>query len=392
MQALPVSALVSFIRTVLEANDALWDLWVVGEVSNYHRSRLGHRYFTLKDSQAMLACVLFRNEMPDVELANGARVFVHGRVTVHEERGQLQFICDFVRPEGIGLDAARLEELRRRLEREGLFEASRKRPLPPFPKRIGVVTSPTGAAIRDIERVLRHRWPLAELILAPAFVQGDRAVPNLLAALEDLSRVEGLDVVIVARGGGASEDLAAFNDERIARAIFAFPVPVVTGLGHERDQTIADLVADVAAPTPSAAVERCTPDIREVWERVERAERAMRSDIGQILLRDAANVRHAADRLRARAPRLETLQAMVSRRAQEMMACVRERCAQERANLEAASSRVEAMNPTAVLRRGYAVVERLEGRRRPVTSVRQVRGGDRLAVSVADGAFWAEVR
>jgi exodeoxyribonuclease VII large subunit len=392
MQALPVSALVAFVKSVLEANDALWDLWIVGEVSNYSRSRLGHRYFTLKDENAVIACVLFRNDMPDAELRNGERVFAHGRVTVFEGRGQLQFICDFVRPEGVGLEAARLEELRRRLEREGLFDASRKRRPPRFPRRIGVVTSPTGAAIRDIERVLRHRWPLAELVLAPAFVQGDRAVPNLLAALQDLAGVEGLDVAIVARGGGATEDLAAFNDERIARAIYAFPVPVVTGLGHERDQTIADLVADVTAPTPSAAVERCTPDVREVWATIARLERAMRSDAAQIIARDLRAVRHAADRLRARAPRLEALASAVAHRARDLREQIQERCARERSAVEAAAARLEAMDPRAVLRRGYAVVERVDGRRRPVTSVRHVRGGDRLTVSVSDGAFWAEVR
>jgi len=392
MQALPVSALVSLIKTIVEANDALWDLWIVGEVSNYSRSRLGHRYFTLKDDNAVIACVLFRNDMPEAELRNGERVFAHGRVSVYEGRGQLQFICDFVRPEGIGLDAARLEELRRRLEREGLFDAARKRPLPRFPRRIGVVTSPTGAAIRDIERVVRHRWPLAELVVAPAFVQGERAVPNLLAALDDLARVGDLDVAIVARGGGAAEDLAAFNDERIARAIFAFPVPVVTGLGHERDQTIADLVADVAAPTPSAAAERCTPDLRDVWVTIARLERSMRADVVQRIARDAAAVRHAADRLRARAPRLDLLASTVAHRARDLRERVEARCGRERTAVEAAAARLQAMDPRAVLRRGYAIVERLDGRRRPVSSVRQVRGGDRLSASVSDGAFWAEGR
>lgn len=392
MQALPVSALVKLIRTVLEANDALWDLWVVGEVSNYSRSRLGHRYFTLKDDQAVLACVLFKNDMPGVDLTDGERVFAHGRVSVYVERGQLQFICDFVRPEGVGLEAAKLEQLRQRLEREGLFDASRKRRPPPFPRRIGVVTSPTGAAIRDIERVLRHRWPLAELVLAPAFVQGDRAVPNLLAALNDLAHVPGLDVAIVARGGGASEDLAAFNDERIARAIYAFPVPVVTGLGHERDRTIADLVADVSAPTPSAAVERCTPDIREVQGRLARLERGMRAHLGHVLARHATMVRHAAHQLEARAPRLETRSAAVDHLARDLRERLLERCRQRWTGLEALAARVEAMNPRAVLQRGYAVVERLDGRRSPVTSLQHVWPGAQLSVSVTDGAFEAEVR
>ncbi len=391
MRALPVSALVSFVRDLLEANEILSDVWVVGEVSNWTRSQAGHRYFSLKDEHARLDCVLFRTSMPNVVLKNGDRVFAHGRVTVYPQQGRLQLVCDFVRPEGIGLEAAKLEELRLRLEREGLFDPSRKRPLPPFPRRIGVVTSPTGAAIQDITRVLRSRWPLAELILAPAFVQGDLAVPNLLAAMRDLAKVPRLDFAIIARGGGAAEDLAAFNDERIARAIFGYPVPVVTGLGHERDRTIADLVADLWAPTPSAAVERSTPDIREVRRRILQLEALMRASVRHHLARDARRVTASSHRLRAAVPRLDRVAADVAALAHGLRERMLGSVAVQRTAVESLAARVDSMNPHAVLRRGYAIVERRSRTPAVVRSVSAVIPGDKLSVGVADGTFQAEV-
>lgn len=391
MRALPVSALVSFVRDLLEANEILSDVWVVGEVSNWTRSQAGHRYFSLKDDQARIDCVLFRTSMPNVTLKNGDRVFAHGRVTVYAQQGRLQLVCDFVRPEGIGLEAAKLEELRLRLEREGLFDQARKRPLPAFPRRIGVITSATGAAIQDITRVLRSRWPLAELILAPTFVQGDLAVPNLLAAMRDLARVPGLDFAIIARGGGAAEDLAAFNDERIARAIFAYPVPVVTGLGHERDRTIADLVADLWAPTPSAAVERSTPDIREVGRRIRQMESLMRASVRHHLARDARRVTAGSHRLRAAAPRIDRAAAEVAALVHGIREQMLGTVARQRTAVESLAARVDSMNPHAVLARGYAIVERRSRTPAVVRSVTAVIPGDELSVGVADGTFRAEV-
>src|SRR5487761_1963218 len=249
---LSVSAIVSFLKQLIEGSDVLSDIWVQGEISNYSRSSLGHRYFSLKDERS----VLFSRSMPGVELHEGDRVCARGSVGVYLQRGELQFVCTFVRPEGVGILAAKYEELKRRLEEEGLFDPGRKRPLPRFPLRIGVVTSPAGAALQDIRNVLSRRWPLATLILAPALVQGGNAPPQIVAALKSLANEPGLDLAIVARGGGSAEDLWAFNDESVARAIFGFPVPVVSGVGHETDETITDLVADLRAPTPSAAAER----------------------------------------------------------------------------------------------------------------------------------------
>ena len=275
--ALPVSAVVSFLREVLEANEFFSDLWIQGEVSNYSRSQVGHRYFSLKDPQASLRTVLFRDSMPGFQLQDGERILAHGRITIYPQRGELQFVADFVRPEGVGILAAKFEEIRLRLDAEGLFDPARKRPLPRFPRRIGVVTSPTGAALQDIRNVLARRWTLATVLLSPALVQGDQAAGQVTAALRRLAKEPDLDLALVARGGGRAEDLWAFNDERVARAIYGFPVPVVSGVGHETDVTIADLVADLRASTPSAAAERATPDIAQLDRALSAVWRASRS-------------------------------------------------------------------------------------------------------------------
>ncbi|MBN9495083.1 exodeoxyribonuclease VII large subunit [bacterium] len=232
--SLTVTQLVSLLREVIENHDFFYDLWLQGEVSNYSKSSLGHRYFSLKDERSVIRCVLFRDELPGLELKVGDHVIAHGRVSVYVQRGELQFIPDFVRPEGVGLLAAQFEQLKLRLEKEGLFDVARKRPLPAYPMRIGVVTSRTGAALQDIKNVLARRWPLARVVFAPAVVQGEQAAPHIVAALRTLARQEPpLDVAILARGGGSMEDLWPFNDERVARAIYGFPAPIVSGVGHE---------------------------------------------------------------------------------------------------------------------------------------------------------------
>ncbi len=390
--ALSVTAVVSFLREVLEANEFFSDLWIQGEVSNYSRSQLGHRYFSLKDPNAALRTVLFRESMPGFQLKDGERVIAHGRITIYPQRGELQFVADFVRPEGVGILAARFEELRLRLDAEGLFDPARKRPLPRFPRRIGLVTSPTGAALQDIRNVLARRWPLATVVLSPALVQGDQAAGQVAAALRRLARERELDLAIVARGGGSAEDLWAFNDERVARAIYGFPVPVVTGVGHETDVTIADLVADLRAPTPSAAAERCAPDIADLDRALLVMDRQMASAVRALLSERAAAVEAQLRRLRYGAPDPAQLAADVRRLLREMQAGLERRCAADRARFENIAARVESLNPMATLARGFAIVQKEGTAKKPVVnSARKVKPGDRLSVSVADGAFWAEV-
>lgn len=390
--ALSVSAVVSFLREVLESNEFFSDLWIQGEVSNYSRSQVGHRYFSLKDASAALRTILFRDNMPGFQLRDGERVIAHGRITVYPQRGELQFVADFVRPEGVGILAAKFEELRLRLEAEGLFDPARKRPLPPFPRHIGLVTSPTGAALQDIRNVLARRWPLATVLLSPALVQGDQAAGQVTAALRRLAKEPALDLAIVARGGGSSEDLSAFNDERVARAIYGFPVPVVSGVGHETDVTIADLVADMRAPTPSAAAERSAPDIGQLERALRMMDRQMASAVRNTVSEQAGKVETQLRRIQYSAPDPASLAAEVRSLLREMQAGLERRTSTDRARFENVAARIESLNPMATLARGFAIVQKEGATKKPVVnSTRKVKPGDRLSVSVADGAFWAEV-
>lgn len=389
--ALTVSSVVGFVRELLENNDTLTDLWVQGEISTYSRSGLGHRYFSLKDERSVLRSVLFRDDMPGVELQAGDRVLVHGRVSIYFPRGELQFVADFVSPEGLGILAAKFEQLKQKLDAEGLFDVARKRPLPRFPLRIGLVTSPHAAAFQDIKNVLSRRWPLATLVLAPSLVQGDKAPGQIVAALRRLAKEPGLDVAIVARGGGSIEDLWAFNDERVARAIFGFPVPVVTGVGHEPDETIADLVADLRAPTPSAAAERSSPDIHQMERAISILLRTMGSAARRGLATSAGDVGRLAAQLQRGAPDIRLQRRDVAAVALAIQANVDRQAAADRARVEQSAARLTTLDPMATLARGFAIVQEAGGRRRVINSSRKVKSGHRLSVSVADGAFWAEV-
>ncbi len=276
-----VSDLTSLIRESLEGN--FRDIWIEGEVSNIRSPGSGHVYFTLKDERSQIRMVLFRSAAQNLrfELKEGLHVLVRGRVSVYEPRGEYQVVVEYAEPRGIGSLQLAFEQLKERLAREGLFIENRKRPLPRFPRAVGIVTSPTGAAIRDMVTVLRRRWPAINIVIAPAPVQGMGAAERIASAIEDLSAADLVDVIIVGRGGGSWEDLWSFNDEMVVRAIVASRVPVVTGVGHEIDVTLADFAADYRAPTPSAAAEAVVPVFDEVIVRIaqwsERIVRCMRT-------------------------------------------------------------------------------------------------------------------
>ncbi|MDI3339735.1 MAG: exodeoxyribonuclease VII large subunit [Sphaerobacter sp.] len=360
MRVLDVADLTAYIKDLLDSDPILSDVWVRGEVSNFVRSAAGHIYFTLKSERAQLRCVLFRGQarwltfQPD----NGDAILAHGRVSVYEASGQYQLYVDLIQPEGTGLLQLQFEELRHRLEQEGLFDPARKRPLPRCPRRIGVVTSPTGAVWHDIQTVLRRRYPLAELVLAPAQVQGEDAPPTIIRALHALQLQGNIDVIIVARGGGSMEDLWCFNDERVARAVFASPIPVISAVGHETDYTICDFVADLRAPTPSAAAELVAPHIGELAAEVAslcaRAEtaltamlRARRETVGGLALRLQ---RHGPENL-IRQERLR-----LDGRTELMRQRLLGRIAAERAAIEATRRQLDLLHPLGVMRRGYAIV------------------------------------
>lgn len=329
-------------------------LWVEAEISNFSRPASGHWYFTLKDRDAQVRCAMFRQRNMAVRFtpAEGKLVLARARVGLYEPRGDYQLIVEHLEESGVGALKREFERLKDKLAAEGLFATELKRPLPPVPRRIGVVTSPSGAAVRDIVHVLGRRFPAADALIYPTAVQGAAAVPEILAALELAARRTEVDVLIVARGGGSLEDLQAFNDERIARAIRAFPVPVISGIGHEVDFTIADFVADVRAPTPSGAAELAVPDRREWLLRIARiaqrldlaASRQLRGE-GERLrqLRKRLARLHPGMRLQQQAQRLDELE-------QRLGALTRLRLATAGAALQRATSRLAAQSPELRLR------------------------------------------
>ncbi|MDE2779216.1 MAG: exodeoxyribonuclease VII large subunit [Chloroflexota bacterium] len=383
---LTVSQVAVHLREMLESHPFLSDLWIVGEVSNLRASSSGHSYFTLKDSSASLNCVLFRGQGGAGMLENGKSVRAHGRMSFYEPRGSTDFMVDRVLPEGEGALAQELERLKMRLGQEGLFEESRKRPLPQFPEVVGVVTSPTGAAWQDIQNVVRRRYPLARLLLSPTQVQGLEAAPQIAGALDLLDSDGSADVIIVARGGGSLEDLWPFNEEIVARAIFRNRIPVVSGVGHETDFTIADYVADRRAPTPSAAAELVVPDGSILLQTVQAwTERAHRSAIRAV---DASKqeVSSLSRRLESGLPDLDHLKRQVDDLADVLGTNLQSRLNVSRLEVNSFESRLRTLDPAATLRRGFAVVQH-RGTGQVVSGAAQVNNGDSLTITVSDGVF-----
>lgn len=270
---LSVKQLNLYVRSLLEGDVRLANVSVTGEISNFknHYSS-GHWYFTLKDNDASIRCVMFRGNASRVkfDVTDGLQVMIKGRASLYEKDGQYQFYAEEMLASGIGDITLKFEQTKEKLEKEGLFDQASKRAIPKFPKRIAVVTSPTGAAVRDIFNILSRRWPIAEVIMCPVSVQGELAVPEMLNTLDRIYELNDLDVIIIGRGGGSIEDLWAFNDENLARKLFESPFPVISAVGHETDFTICDFVADLRAPTPSAAAELAVPDIEEVYAKIDK--------------------------------------------------------------------------------------------------------------------------
>lgn len=383
-----VSAVTARIRALLEREPLLQDLWVEGEVSNFSRASSGHIYFTLKDAGAQLSGVVWRNQARALSYLprSGDQVVAHGRIGLYEQGGRYQIYVDAIRPAGRGSLFAEFERLKAQLEAEGLFDPGRKRPLPPFPQRIGVVTSPTTAALRDVLNVLRRRYPLVEVLLSPTPVQGDAAPPRIVAALDALNAREDVDVILVVRGGGSIEDLWAFNDERVARAVAASRIPVISGVGHETDFTLTDFAADRRAPTPSAAAEVATPDRAElsalVQQHAERLDRTFEMRLRGLHDRTA----QLARTLQYLSPvaRLANARQRVDDLAQRSEASVTHRVEVQRQHLSGLAARLEALNPDAVLARGYAIVLERESER-VITSANAITPGLALTLRLQDG-------
>jgi len=388
-----VAELLSGVCGLME--DAVGRVWVSGEISNLRRPASGHAYFTLKDGEAQLRAALFRGAARRLvfEPEDGLEVLACGDLTVYAARGDLQLVVRALEPRGEGALQVAFEQLRRRLEAEGLFDPAAKRPVPARPRRVGVVTSATGAALRDVLRVAAERHAATPLLLAPTRVQGEGAEHEIAAALAAVAGRPGVDVVLLVRGGGSLEDLQAFNQEAVARAIRAAPVPVICGVGHEVDVTIADLAADRRAPTPSAAAAAAVPDGRslraglaETTRRLAAAVQARLAILDGRLRREGAALRRLAPRQRLALPATRLAGA---RRA--LRAAWETDLDRRAARLGAATGRLDGLSPLAVLSRGYALVQH-EDDGRVVRAADEVAPGDALRIRLGSGELSARVR
>jgi len=412
-----VSELTRQIRGILETKFAA--VWVQGEISNYKLHPSGHQYFTLKDQRAQISCVIWRDTMlpPRQSLADGAQVQVYGTVTVFEARGQYQLNVQILQPRGVGLLQAKFEALKRKLEAEGLFAPERKRSLPKFPRRIGIVTSPSGAAIRDMLNVLRRRAPWLQILINPVRVQGSGAAQEIAVAIRELAMPNEafapVDLMVVTRGGGSIEDLWEFNEEIVARAIFHSAVPIVSAVGHEIDFTICDFVADLRAPTPSAAAELIVPDIVDLQRQIERCSRTLGR---QLLnrLRDAQQrldharetlqrclghkidgykrgLLHALRVLQARSP-VRELMMRRNRFAdlhQRLVACPGRLLENTQHRFQHIKGMLRVLGPDATLRRGYSIT--MTERGQIIRTITAVRSKTKIRTRVSDGEFGSEI-
>jgi exodeoxyribonuclease VII large subunit len=392
-EAWSVSELNRYVRQSLEKDFRLQGVRVTGEVSGFRAYPSGHWYFTLKDEAAQVSCVLWRNRAEKLGFTprDGDAVEAQGNVTLYETRGQYQLDVAWLQRAGEGELYREFTRLKARLEAEGLFAPERKRPLPAWPRTIGLVTSPAGAALRDMLNVIRRRFPMAEVLLSPTPVQGDDAPPQIVAALHALADARP-DVIIVARGGGSLEDLWAFNDERVARAMAALPVPVVSGVGHETDFTIADFVADVRAPTPSAAAELVTPSRDQLRNQVNALAAQMAGALSSAIRDKRLSLREQSAQLKALSPQARLANAR--QRADDLLAraavAMTHRLALERERWNGLAQALNGVSPLAVLSRGYAVVTHPDGA--VVRKASEVKSGDPLRVRVSEGEFGVEVQ
>ncbi len=388
-----VSELTSYIKELFEIDFRLQDVEVEGEVSNFVRARSGHLYFTLKDEQAQLKCVMWRGQADRLRSlpADGDAVVVQGRISVYEAGGVYQLYANFLEPAGRGDLAIAFETLKAQLAQEGLFDPERKRSIPALPKKIGVVTSADGAALRDILHVLSRRCPLVSVLIAPTLVQGEHAPPRIIRALRWLDGRDDIDTIIVARGGGSMEDLWAFNDERVARAVYAAKHPIISGVGHETDFTITDFVADLRAPTPSAAAEMVVPDLTDMPLVLAEYDARLRSLINNRLNMYRQQVKAQTRSLSLLSPRaaVDNNRQLIDNFAYRLDQALRRRLQQANTRLAVLQAGLAAVSPMATLKRGYALVRREDGQL--VRSVGQVKTGDIIEVQVSDGEFGAEV-
>lgn len=387
MQTFSVQDITAYIHNLFDEDSTLSNVWVQGEVSNLTKAASGHWYFSIKDAKAQLRCVMFRSAAQYVKLnvKAGDEILVHGRISVYDARGEYQLYADQIEPiGGVGDLYRQFEELKAKLDTEGLFDPDRKRPIPTFPKQIGIVTSPTAAAYHDMQNVLRRRFPMMEVILSPTLVQGNEAPAQIVNAIERLNQHTSVNTIIVARGGGSIEDLWSFNDERVARAIVASRIPVISGVGHEIDFTIADFVADLRAPTPSSAAELATPNRDDLLIDLDRQRMDLKTLFNTSVSSMKFDLQQTQQRLLYSTPingilqakqHIQTQQAQLQRTLHHHLNRLGDR-------LSANIHTLENANPATILSRGYAIVTDAQGN--IIKSANQVTKDEHLTIQLQD--------
>lgn len=390
MQPVTVKQLNLYVKSVIESNPRLNDIYITGEISNFKSHYAsGHLYFTLKEGDAAVRCVMFKSFASRIPFLpkDGIKVILRGRVSIYEKDGQYQFYAQEMHQDGFGDISLQFEQIKERLSKEGLFDPENKRPLPEFPKRIAVITSETGAAVRDIINILSRRWKLTEIMLCPVTVQGENAVLEMITALENVYTLANCDLIIIGRGGGSAEDLWAFNNENLARKIYESPIPVISAVGHETDFTICDFVADLRAPTPSAAAELAVPDVADIISKIDSNNRILKSTI-ENKLKFAVSRYNAA----ANSPYLKNaFKIFIESRIQSVDMLSDKLYSAIKAKLDNCEyllnkniTSLDALSPLKVLARGYSVAEH---NGKVITDVNSINIGEKLDLRLQDGSL-----
>ena len=391
---LTVTQLNMYIKSCFDSDENLLSVFIAGEISNFtNHYKSGHLYFSLKDEKCAIKAVMFSQYARRLRFLpeDGMCVIVRGRVSVYEVSGQYQLYVEDLQPDGLGALNLAYEQLKAKLSAEGLFREERKRPIPRYPERIGVITSPTGAAVHDIQQILERRWPLAQIVFCPVLVQGEGAAPQIAGAIRRFNQDMAADVLIVGRGGGSAEDLWAFNEESVARAVAESKIPVISAVGHETDFTICDFVADLRAPTPSAAAELAAPDRMEtiniLTSVAERMKYALQNQIGERkkqldLLMESRVLRYPEERISVERMKVDALSEQMGKQMQDILK-------KENTELSTLAAKLSALNPLQVLARGYSVVKKENGE--VVTDIIQVENGENVKVELQEGRLLCKV-
>lgn len=392
-RVLSVSQINFYIKSIIENDGSLQFVLVTGEISNLTvHQRSGHIYLSLKDSNSVISAVMFAGNARRLKfrLKNGMKVICRGRISVYEPSGRYQLYIEDMQPDGVGALTLAFEQLKKSLAQKGLFDNAHKKPLPKFPKTIGVITSPTGAAVQDITNIIRRRFPSADIVLAPVLVQGESAPEQLVRAVNKFSASKIADVVIIGRGGGSAEDLWAFNDEQLAYAVYNCETPIISGVGHETDFTICDFVADVRASTPSAAAELAVPDRQELMSYYFKQKQYISAMLDRKIKTAQLRLENQQRRMSASSPKLkaEQLEKHLSAKSEKLTRFMNIYISDKENKLIAAKGKLDGLNPLNVLNRGYAIAEKDE---KIITSSKQLKNGDDFTVILSDGKINAKV-